>query len=182
METSEKREVICFRCKGGNPTDATRCIWCDAPLSEVQQQFTPPSVLPPQWKRTRIAPADLRQILGITGGIILIVSTFLPLLSGGGLSVTPLNSKIGVGPSMLGVMAIILALLGHYRAMIIPGLGTLALTIYQYLDMKGIMDDIGLLEGGRVRWEGWGIMVIGSLLLVVITFLPPKVFKGSSNK
>jgi hypothetical protein len=35
-------EVYCPRCRGGNPPNAQRCMWCDAPLANAQQFYSPP--------------------------------------------------------------------------------------------------------------------------------------------
>jgi tetratricopeptide (TPR) repeat protein len=140
------------------------------------------------------------QILGICGVALLLIGTFLPIVS------VPVIGSVNYfrGGQGDGIFILIIVVLASffiyrrlYRWLLFPGLGSLALLLYGYFHLNRIVGEIkyqmnaGLtqladnpmkdtvaemanaaIDSIQLQW-GWGVLLLGALLLIVAGMLKP---------
>lgn len=130
------------------------------------------------------------QGLGLAGSILLMLGVFLPVMTMpimGGVDYFQNGKGDGVIVLILGVVSLTLAFTPAFRGMILTGLGALAVLIFSFVtllqrleDMRAQMSAKGGL-GSKIAGAmadhvhigfGWGVLLVGSLLVIVAAVLP----------
>jgi len=127
-----------------------------------------------------------KKLIVVIGGALLIVGLFLPIASGAGQSATYLTGGIewsGIVLILCGAGAAALGLINQSRYAVILGIGALGLIVWRFLQTRDMVSQASTLPDGMevppemaaqvaaampsVNYLGWGVLVLGALLILV---------------
>jgi hypothetical protein len=130
-----------------------------------------------------------KQILGLIGGFLLILASFMPVLSAPLVgSVTLFNNGKGDGVLLLiaGMLALVIALARGYMGLLVPAIGAAIIGLVDFSNVLGRMHDLQVQASGNIFAQaitngvqlqyGWIVL----LAAVVLLFIAP--FVGSSTQ
>ncbi len=187
----------CDQCQAVLPPNEMRCPQCgetfDGPVpadAEVPAKgFTAKqattSSTPKQLPKS-VQGLESRQLIGLSGAVILFVGAFAPIISvpvAG--SINYFQNGKGDGTIIIGlaIISAVLALIRRYIGLWLTGAASLGLLTFTYLNLQahlsGAQESMGveladnpfkgfgdiILQSIQIQW-GWALLIIGALLLV----------------
>jgi hypothetical protein len=145
----------------------------------------PPAVKPMRdLGRKDFRQLDVRQVLGFLGALMLIIGVFSPVLSAPIIgAITYIKDGGGDGVLILAfaLMALVLTAQGQFRGLYFPAALSLAVMAFTFFQTRNLMDNLRRDSGaqasytsGLVQFQwGWGVLLVGVLLLVVAAQMRP---------
>jgi hypothetical protein len=135
----------------------------------------------------RPAASPTKMILGLAGALLLIGGVFAPLISvpiAGSVSYVSNGRGDGVIVLILGIVALALVVMRLYKALPVVGALSLLLLGFTYFNFQSRMTELqqnmntslagnpfrglgeALMSSVQMQW-GWGVLIIGALLLIL---------------